>query len=79
MNPLDVLEVISFHCSDWYCLVFSISFLKELRNDTEIELKYKVRYRQTNSEFAWVESLKTFYDNQFMLKITYDIDIDLFY
>ena len=57
----------------------SISFLKELRNDIGIELKYKVRYRKTNSEFDWVESLKTFYDNQFLIKITYDTDIDLFY
>ena len=58
---------------------FSLSLLKELRNDTQIELKYKVRHRQTKSEFDWVESLKTFYDNQFMVKIMYDMDIDWFY
>ena len=57
----------------------SLSILKELRNDIDIELKYRVRYRKTNSEFDWVESLKTFYDNQFMIKITYYTDVDLFY
>ena len=59
--------------------IFLVSFLKELRNDITLELKYKVRYRQTNSEFEWVESLKTFYDNQIMVKITYDMDVELFY
>ena len=58
---------------------FLVSFLKELRNDIGLELKYKVRYRQTNSEFEWVQSLKTFYDNQIVVKITYDMDVELFY
>lgn len=57
----------------------SFSLLKELRNDIFVELKYKVRHRQTNSVFEWVETLKSFSDNQIMVKMTYYTDLDLFY
>ena len=53
--------------------------MKELRYDMNIELKYNFRYRKTNSSFDWVESLKSFQDNQVLVKFTYDMDIDLFY
>ena len=59
--------------------VFLISALKEFQKHTNIELKYSIRFRKTDSEFDWVESLKTFDDISLMLKITRDIDIDLFY
>ncbi len=58
---------------------FSASILKELRNDISLELKYKVRFRRTDSEFDWVETLKTFSDNQIMVKMTYYTEMDLFY
>ena len=57
----------------------SISLLKELRNDLSIELKYRVRNRQTSSAFDWVETLKTFSENQIMVKMTYYTEMDLFY
>lgn len=62
--------------SEYY---FFISAMKELRYDMNIELKYNFRYRKTNSSFDWVESLKSFQDNQVLVKFTYDMDIDLFY
>ena len=62
--------------SEYY---FFISALKELRYDMHIELKYNFRYRKTNSSFDWVEPLKSFQDNQILLKFTYDMDVDLFY
>jgi hypothetical protein len=57
----------------------SLSLLKELRNDISIELKYRIRNRQTNSEFDWVEALKSFSDNQVMVKVIYYTELDLFY
>ena len=44
-----------------------------------IGLKYKVRNRKTISDFEWVESLKSFTDNQIVIKFIYDMEIDLFY
>ena len=59
--------------------IFSLSMMKELRYDMNIELKYRFRYRETNSDFDWVEELKSFSDNEILMKFTYDMDLDLFY
>ena len=74
-SDLDPLHLGRSH-SEYY---FFISVMKELRYDMNIELKYNFRYRKTNSSFDWVESLKSFQDNQVLVKFTYDMDIDLFY
>ena len=44
-----------------------------------IELRYNFRYRKANSDFEWVESFKSFTDNQIMIKFIYDMELDLFY
>jgi len=74
-SELDPLHSGRSH-SEYY---FFISALKELRYDMHIELKYNFRYRKTDSTFEWVESLKSFQDNQILVKFTYDMDVDLFY
>ncbi len=62
-----------------YEYIFLISALKEFQYNTNIELKYSMRIRKTDSEFDWVESLKTFDDISLMLRVTREIDVDLFY
>ena len=58
---------------------FFISIIKELRNDISIELKYNTIYRDTKSDYDWVQMIKTFNNNQINLKFSYKTDLDLFY
>ena len=58
---------------------FFIAIRKELRYDMDMELKYKLRYRKTDSDFDWVESLKSFADNEIVIRFTYEMEMDLFY
>ena len=59
--------------------LFYISILKEFEYNVNLELKYRMRYRDTKSNFDWVESLKSFKDNNILIKISYEMDVDLFY
>ena len=74
-SELDALHAGRSHVE----ISFFIFILKELLYDIDMELRYKFRYRKTNSDFEWVESLKSFKDNQIVIKFTYDMELDLFY
>ena len=68
---------------------FFIHIIKEIQSNINIELKYTFRYRKTDSSLEWYEtslaqdfdinSLKSFKENHFLIKFTYDMDVDLFY
>ena len=68
---------------------FSMQIFKEIRDNISVSLKYTFVSRETDSSLEWYESslvqdfdidaLKSFKENQILIKFTYDIDMDLFY
>ncbi|MAX10014.1 MAG: hypothetical protein CMG13_04015 [Candidatus Marinimicrobia bacterium] len=84
-SSLDVLHSGRSHVEN----SFFIQLSKEVNQSTSVDFKYIFTNRKTNSDLDWsdtiiaqdfdVAGLKSFIENQFLIKFTYDLDLDLFY
>ena len=68
---------------------FFIQIFKQIQHNMNISLKYIFTSRETDSNLEWyqsnlvqdfdIDALKSFKENQVLIKFTYDMDVDLFY
>ena len=68
---------------------FFIQLSKKIKEKITVDLKYNFIYRDTNSDLDWfdgsfaqnfdIDALKSFKQNQILIKFSYDMEVDLFY
>ena len=84
-SSLDVLHSGRSHIES----AFFIQLSSYITQSIDVDFKYVFINRETNSDLDWSETsmaqdfdvngLKSFIENQFLIKFTYDLDLDLFY